>query len=158
MHTKDFTPRRGRLLGALLLAAVLTACGSNANGNANDQTAHDTAANGYGGKTAGAAHNPAVATPSELSSNPSTYDREMVTVSGKTENERTRNTKRGDVARYQICDDKNACVHVVQWGQTGSIADGATVSITGRFHAKMGKQGRVSNVIVVGHRNREQGG
>ena len=92
-------------------------------------------------------------TPSALASSPATYDGQSVSVSGTAKDMRTRETRRGHLVLYQLCD--SACVNVVQFGDA-TVTDGSTVSVTGMFRAAFGRVKRIQNVVVVGGRRRAQ--
>lgn len=92
-------------------------------------------------------------TPSALAASPATYDGESVNVSGTAKDPRTRETRRGQLVIYQLCD--SACVHVVQFGDA-TVTAGSPVSVTGMFRASFGRVKRIENVVVVGGRRRSQ--
>jgi hypothetical protein len=88
-------------------------------------------------------------TPSALLASPATYDGESVSVSGTAKDPRTRQTRRGRLLLYQLCDA--ACINVVQFGDA-NVNDGSSASVTGTFHATFGRVRHISNVVVVGGR------
>jgi hypothetical protein len=92
--------------------------------------------------------------PSAVTSNPSNYDEQDVTVSGTAKSPRTRQMRRGTVTLYQLCD--NSCINVVQFG-TANVTEGSQVTVSGRFHQSFGRRMHMSNVLLVGGRMRPQG-
>jgi hypothetical protein len=97
--------------------------------------------------TIGCAHTSQTVAPSALAANPSNYDGQDVTVSGAVKNPRTRQTRRGTAAVYQLCD--SACINVVAFGNT-NVSDGSRVTVSGRFRATFGRQTVMTNVLIVG--------
>jgi hypothetical protein len=94
-------------------------------------------------------HSAQTVAPSGLSADPSTYDGQDVTVSGTAKSLGTRQTRRGTATTYQLCD--TACSNVIQFGST-SVAEGGSVTVTGRFRASFGRQTTIKDVLVVGGR------
>jgi hypothetical protein len=96
-------------------------------------------------------------TPSALVSDASTYDGQLVSVSGTAKSPQLRKTRRGEAVMYQLCD--SSCVHVFQFGNT-AVTDGATVTATGMFRMSFGRMHRIENVLLVGGRRfgGQQGG
>jgi len=72
----------------------------------------------------------ATVTPSQLVANPDKYDKQAVTVSGKVGKYQLADSPRGQVAFYQICDDK--CVNTIDATKPG-YKNGATQTISGKF-------------------------
>jgi hypothetical protein len=95
------------------------------------------------------------ATPSAIAQSPSTYDGQSLSVSGTAKDPKTRKTRRGQLLTFQLCD--SACINVVEFGDA-TVADGATVSLTGMFHETFGRVRRMNNVLMVGGRPGGYGG
>jgi hypothetical protein len=90
------------------------------------------------------------ASPSALAGDPTTYDGQTVSVSGTAKDPHTRTMRHGGTAMmYQLCD--TACIHVFQFGDS-TVTDGASVIVTGTFHATFGRVKQTSNVLLVGTR------
>jgi len=86
-------------------------------------------------------------TPSAIVSSPTTYDGKSVTVTGKVSNYQTSSTPMGPVAGFQLCDSK--CVVVIDKTDQ-SRSDGATVTVSGRFHVTFkGPRKTFNNAIVI---------
>lgn len=95
-------------------------------------------------------HSSQAVAPSAIAANPSNYDGQSITVSGKVRNARTRQMRFGTAAMYQLCD--TACINVVQFGSE-SVTDGSQSTVTGNFRASFGRQRIMTNVLVVGGRS-----
>ena len=85
--------------------------------------------------------------PSTILSNAQSYDGQSVAVQGTITDFSTRQTRRGTVATYKICDQK--CVDVLD-PNASTQTNGNSVTINGTFHASI-NEGRqtYSNVIVI---------
>lgn len=91
------------------------------------------------------------ATTAQLAGNASSFDKATVTVSGTAKAPATRETPRGNVVRYELCD--GACINVVQFGDV-SVTDGSKVTVSGTFHATFGRRTPINDVLVVGQRGK----
>ncbi|MGB8966875.1 MAG: hypothetical protein WCB99_14660 [Candidatus Cybelea sp.] len=94
-------------------------------------------------------HSSQAVAPSAITSNPSNYDGQSITVTGKVTNARTREMRFGTASLYQLCD--TACINVVQFG-SASVTDGSQSTVSGHFRASFGRQRVMTNVLVVGGR------
>ncbi len=85
--------------------------------------------------------------PSAVLSDTQSYDGQSVAVQGTITDFATRQTRRGTIATYQICDHK--CVDVFDPNARTQSNDG-NVTVNGTFHASL-NEGRqtFSNVIVI---------
>jgi cytochrome c-type biogenesis protein CcmE len=85
--------------------------------------------------------------PSAVLGATSTYDHQSVTVSGTVKNVTTRQTQRGTMAQYQLCDSQ--CVNVISPGSTPPT-EGSTQTVTGMFHTNLSHgKFQATNVITV---------
>jgi len=93
---------------------------------------------------------PSPIAPSVVVAAPSTYDMQTITVTGTIKGVQTRSMRRGTLTQYQLCDTQ--CINVVQFGdQTGSLTDGATTTVTGRFRASVDRGPmHAQNLLMVG--------
>jgi hypothetical protein len=128
-----------KLCASALALLIAAACTSHA-GSDNGSTAGDTSK---------------ATTPTQLKASASNYDGQLVNVTGTAVRPRTRQTKRGTMTGYRLCDKQGtaACIHVMQFADSPSVADGTVVSVSGVFHASLGKKRKVADVLVVGLRN-----
>jgi len=120
-----------RILLATALLATVAACGGNSGSAGNSGSSTDAKQ----------------VAPSALVGSASTYDGKSVSVSGTVRHPHQRQTARGEVVRYQLCD--SGCIHVVQFGNA-TVTDGSTASVAGTFHADFGKRRHTKDVLVVG--------
>ncbi|HTX58028.1 MAG TPA: hypothetical protein VMH02_00025 [Verrucomicrobiae bacterium] len=85
--------------------------------------------------------------PSAIVANPSSYDGKSVTVTGKVAGFQTSSSPLGKVAGFQLCDGK--CIVVIDQRDTART-DGATVTVTGTFHATFkGPRKSFTNAVVI---------
>jgi hypothetical protein len=88
-------------------------------------------------------------TPSTILSNTQSYDAQSVSVAGTVKGFSTRQTRRGTVSTYQVCDDQ--CVNAVD-PSGASETNGNKATVSGTFHTSLKtRRETLTNVIVVGH-------
>ncbi len=92
--------------------------------------------------------NAAELTPSSLLANPSSFEGQTVTVTGKVAHFQTSKTPMGTVAAFQVCDKK--CVVTIDETNASKYSDGDTATVTGTFHEKFQARKRsFDNVVLI---------
>jgi hypothetical protein len=107
------------------------------------------------GLTVGCGQKSESVSPSQLAANPSQYDDQSVTVSGTAKNPTARQMRRGTATVYQLCD--STCINVIEFNNPNA-SDGSNVTVSGRLRASFGRQHTMSNVVVVGGRQKSSSG
>lgn len=67
-----------------------------------------------------------------------TYDGQLITVSGTAKNVQTRTTPRGTFSHYDLCSTQ--CVHVMD-RSGNAVTEGSNVTVSGTFHAQLQRPG-----------------
>jgi hypothetical protein len=89
----------------------------------------------------------AVLTPSQIASNPATYEGQTVTVSGTVSNLQVSKSMFRKVTGFQLCDTK--CVVVID-EKNGSYTNGAQATVSGTFQQNFkGPKRSFTNVVLI---------